>query len=76
MAESTHHTREHTEEQEEPAPVPPPADMSLADVFAKVTVSPTQGAAILQGLIKDIYDRDPTLHATVMQAVTELTTSG
>jgi hypothetical protein len=45
---------------------------TLSDVFAGLQVTPAQGAAILQGLAKDLQDTDPELTQKVNGAVNAL----
>ena len=46
--------------------------MNLSDAFAKVTVTPEQGAAIVAELAKDVHDRDPELHAALQEGVDDI----
>ena len=46
------------------------ASGTLADVFAKVQVTPAEGAAILQGMIRDMRDQNPELHDKIMKVAT------
>ena len=45
---------------------------TLSDIFAGVQVTPEQGAAVLQGLVKDVRDSDPELADKINGAVNAL----
>ena len=62
MAESTHHTEERAQ----------PQTVTLSDIFGKVEVTETEGAAILQALIVDMSDQNLELHGKIQKSIQTL----